>query len=555
MSHTDKHIIELSFTSDISYQDPLHEITLDVVFSFEKNTWRVDAFWDGGSLWRVRFAPKEVGTYTYRTQCSDTTNSSLHNVVGDFQIEADDISPYPTPDLHIDKKTDTLQTAKGKPFFWLADTWWMALSDRLAFDDFKRLVQDRKAKGFNVVLLVAGLYPDMDSFDPRAKNKDGWVWQEDYKTINPLFFHDADKKITYLLSEGITPCIVGAWGYYLLKMSQDKMQKHWEYLIARWGAYPVVWCAAGEATMPYYLSTTPHEDTQQQKKGWSEIVQFIKQKDPFHRPLTIHPTEIGKEQITQANLLDFDLIQASHNGYESVAKGIKLLEKSHQIKPKMPTIMGEINYEGIIHETSAEVQRLSFWSAVLHGSCGFTYGANGIWQVNTKTKPFGASPHGGCWGDTPWESAMQLAGAREIGLAKELLETLPWHQLQPKPHWISPQNNPLTKETPRIAGIEEKLRIVYFYGPLYPWSTPHYTLLHLEAHITYEAYFFNPRIGEKKALGTVTATKQGAWDIPPLPTFEDWVLILEAIFSSKTPHKSTSTLQKLYRKLKKIISS
>ena len=25
------------------------------------------------------------------------------------------------------------------------------------------------------------------------------------------------------------------------------LKKHWRYLIARYGAYPVIWCAAGEA--------------------------------------------------------------------------------------------------------------------------------------------------------------------------------------------------------------------------------------------------------------------------------------------------------------------
>ena len=45
------------------------------------------------------------------------------------------------------------------------------------------------------------------------------------------------------------------------------MKKHWRYLIARWGAYPVVWCLAGEGTMPYYLSKTPKEDADTQKHG------------------------------------------------------------------------------------------------------------------------------------------------------------------------------------------------------------------------------------------------------------------------------------------------
>jgi len=43
-------------------------------------------------------------------------------------------------------------------------------------------------------------------------------------------------------------------------MGIEKMKKHWRYLIARYGAYPVVWCLAGEGIMPYYLSTNREKD-------------------------------------------------------------------------------------------------------------------------------------------------------------------------------------------------------------------------------------------------------------------------------------------------------
>ena len=50
----------------------------------------------------------------------------------------------------------------------------------------------------------------------------------------------------------------------------------------------------------------------------------------------------------------------------------------------MPVIDGEVCYEGIGEACRQEVQRLMFWACVLNGACGHTYGANGIWQVNTR---------------------------------------------------------------------------------------------------------------------------------------------------------------------------
>ena len=522
-------VAEWDYLSHVHYADPFNDVRLDIIISNDKQTWKVPAFWRGKERWSVRFSAPEPGVYSVRSLCSDKENTSLHNIIHTLHIEPSETGTHKALTISSDK--NILQYDNGDPFLWLGDTWWMGLSDRLHYpEEFHVLSQDRREKGFNVILLVAGLYPDMDAFDARAANQSGFVWEEGFTRINPAFFDEADARISHLVSEGFIPCIVGAWGYYLLKMGKEKMCRHWEYLIARWGAYPVVWCAAGEAAMPYYLSETPEQDKAKQIKGWTEIVRFIRERDPFRRPVTIHPTEVGRDQITQPELLDFELLQAGHNGYKSIFWGAKLLHQAIQRTPKMPVVMGEINYEGIIHDTGAEMQRFAFWSSLLGGAVGFTYGANGIWQVNTPKIPFGSSPHGGCWGNTPWQEAMKLPGSRQIGLAKALLETLPWEQMQPRPDWITPSGSHAERETPYIAGIGELLRIVYFYGPVYPWSR-RYTLLALEAHIAYEAYFWDPRTAQRYPLGMVTATVEGAWDIPPLPTFEDWVLVLQARFA------------------------
>ena len=74
--------------------------------------------------------------------------------------------------------------------------------------------------------------------------------------INPAYFDAADLRIQYLVEKGLVPCIVGCWGYHLPMYGEPAMKKHWRNLVARWGAYPVIWCLAGEGSMPYYLSKT-----------------------------------------------------------------------------------------------------------------------------------------------------------------------------------------------------------------------------------------------------------------------------------------------------------
>ena len=75
---------------------------------------------------------------------------------------------------------------ENDPFFWLGDTWWMGLTKRLRWpEDFEALTNDRVQKGFTVVQIVAGLYPDMPSFDERGFNEAGSAWDKDFSRINP----------------------------------------------------------------------------------------------------------------------------------------------------------------------------------------------------------------------------------------------------------------------------------------------------------------------------------------------------------------------------------
>src|SRR5438093_4264880 len=91
----------------------------------------------------------------------------------------------------------------------------------------------------------------------------------------------------------------------------------------------------------------------------------------------------------------------------------------------------------------AEIPRLMFWASVMCGAAGHTYGANGIWQCNRPGQPHGASPHGGSYGQIPWNQAMNLPGSRQVGLAKAFLLQYPWHRFEPHPEWAVSRSQPL----------------------------------------------------------------------------------------------------------------
>ncbi|PYK01770.1 MAG: alpha-L-rhamnosidase [Verrucomicrobia bacterium] len=412
-------MIELTFASTKTYADPFNDVDLDVSFTApDGRTVRVPAFWAGEQTWKARYASSKIGRHRYRTECSDKTNRSLHSLASVIEV-----NPYTGDNpfyLHgpigvaADKKH--FEHADGKPFLWLADTWWMGLCQRLSWpDDFKTLTADRVEKGFNVVQIVAGLYPDMPAFDGRGANEAGFPWTTNYSRVNPNYFDAADRRIAWLVESGIAPCIVGAWGYHLPWLGVEPMKKHWRYLVARYGAYPVFWCVAGEGLMPYYLSHTKSEDAAFQKKGWTEVAAYLRGIDPFHHPISIHPTDMARRQLEDAGLLDFDMLQTGHSDRASIPNTINLVRASRAAAPPMPTINAEVCYEGILDTCFDDLQRFMVWSCLLSGTAGHTYGANGIWQVNRRDAAYGKSPHGGNWGNTSWDDAMRLPGSRQVG--------------------------------------------------------------------------------------------------------------------------------------------
>lgn len=550
-------LLQWEYHSHKTYADPFNEIVLNVqLTSPSGKTYTIPTFWMGEERWAVRFMPEETGLHILITVCSDTQNSALHAVEDEILVtQGEQAAP---PQLKVSADKTYLVTKDDTPFFWLSDTWWMALSKRLTFSkDFKRLTNKRKEQGFNVIMLVAGLFPDMDSFDTRCVNEAGLPWIANsagkYDRINPAYFDEADKRIAHLIDEGLIPCILGSWGYYLLQMGEEKMQQHWRYIIARWGAYPVVWCIAGEATMPYYLSQNRREESQVLKKGWTRMAKYIRSIEPYGRLLTIHPTEIGRKQLNDESLIDFNLLQASHHGYGSVSKSISLLHKESS-NASMPSIMSEVNYEGILQDTHAAVQRLTFWSAILSGSKGYGYGANGIWQVNTPTQAFGASPHGAVWGDTPWQESLLYEGAKQIGYAKIFLSTYPWEALTPMQHLLEPHHTIEDPKVPRCAGVEDTLRILYFYGMVYPDQAP-YKLKGLDPQKFYHTLWWNPRTGVQKKENELTDIDESATPLPNPPTLEDWVMVIQAQQTQENLNASKDTrtlLQTLKIKIKKL---
>ena len=474
---------EWAYTSGMRYSDPFNDVQLDILITRPDGSEQVvPAFWAGEQTWRVRYSSTQVGTHHFRTRCSDTNNSDLHGREGTLEVtpyEGDNPLLQHGP-LQVASNRRYLEHLDGTPFFWLGDTWWMGLCKRLKWpEDFQELTADRVAKGFSLIQIVAGLYPAMDPFDERGANEAGFPWDREYTHINPAYFDMADLRVAHLVRSGLVPCIVGCWGYFIDFAGADVLKKHWRYLIARYGAYPVVWCAAGEAVMPFYRTPKFLEmmnaRTEKQDRNawhdpekaviWSDIMRTIRAMDPYHHPLTIHPTTYGHDQVDDPTTMDIHWLQTGSMGYRTLTPTIDILEQALAAEPKMPTIDSEVNYESEAETNREETQRFLFWSCLLTGAAGHTYGANGIWQVNTREQPFGLiNPLGVAWADIPWDEAYKLPGSGQLGIGKRLLERYPWWQFEAHPEWVEPHQSPENRISCYAAGIPGRIRVIYIPG-------------------------------------------------------------------------------------------
>lgn len=544
--------VELTFTAQRQHADPFHDVTLDLVFVDPKGvTRKVPAFWAGNNLWKARYAAAEIGTHRWQSECSDGQDNGLQGQQGEVEITPyrGDNPLFQHGPIRVAADRRHLEHADGTPFFWLGDTWWMGLCLRLRWpDEFQQLAANRKELGFNVVQLVAGLYPDQPAFDPRGANEAGFPWEHDYARIRPEYFDAADRRLRHLVDEGIVPCIVGAWGYYMPWMGEVRLKLHWRYLIARYGAWPVVWCAAGEANLPWYLAEGFPYDDQATARRWCDVMRYIRAVDPWQRLLTVHPTAVNaytaRHVVDEASLLDFDFLQTPHDGPGLSVERItgRTVVESRAAEPVMPVINGEASYENLLDRIPAAKPRAMFWLCMMNGAAGHTYGANGIWQMNRKGQPHGPSPTATSpptgYGTIAWDEAMHLPAGRQIAAGKQWLSQLPWWTFAPHYTWagwaepapavagdapIAARGGPGEEVAPCGIGTDQGPRVFYMF------HSRAVALRQLEPGRVYRLTHFDPVEGTTSDGGIQTPGQRGDITVAAPDHGHDWVLLLQPV--------------------------
>jgi len=507
-------IVEIAFESGRDYADPCRDVRLDVTFTQGERRIARPAFWDGGNVWKVRFAPPAVGTWQYATACSDADNPALHGRTGRVRcVSYTGKNPlYRHGFLRVSDDRRRLSHADGTPFFWLGDTHWMGI-ERESVDTcdhpdhrggpcpyggtFQHIVQDRKAKGFNVYQT----YPRTQ--DPR-------YWTDGDDQLNPAAFGETfDVMMDYLAEEGFV--IALGLGHHSAPKSValDDLKLFARYIVARYGAHPVVWITSQESDM--FEDTAP---------AWKAVAAEIARLDGYPQPLSYHQKWGPHTTWWNEPWHQWGCTQGGH-------KHVGLRSKDDyrtfwDFRPTRPWLEAEHMYEGLTagggphSDTDA---RQAAWKSILCGSFGYTYGGAGIWLLGRNAEEIVGSR----WLDLVWFDGLDLPGATQMGHLKRFFLALDdWHRLTPR--WSDPAWGKWAHDEETIvASVDHRVFVVYFYAD----DTATGTLAGLDGARTYAACWFDPREGTRTPIGESIHPADGTWAVPKRPDARDWVLLVE----------------------------
>ena len=482
----------------------------------------------------MRFRTTASGTYAI---------TNLEGMpIGTVEIEAGS-TEAPAP--YLSRNGRRLLDQTGKPFLWMADTWWYALCDRLESSELAALAAQRRGQGYSVVQVVAGLLPEIYAHDPLGDLAGVWPWTSGFGDLDPRWWDAADDRIATIVSAGLIPAIVGAWSYYMVDMGRERLEHHWREIVARWSALPVVWCIAGEAGLPYYEEiSSPTIDVQVKEltSEWSKVIPMVRRIDPYLNLRTIHPCpafeHYSSTDLLEGKVADLDLIwlQTGHADRSAISSSLDAIDREVAADHGLPVVNSEVCYEGIAAGSYSTLQRFLFWSHILSGAAGHSYGAQGIWAFRRAQDP---NP-GIAWGDTTWQEASILPGARQLGAAADYLRSFDWYNLEPAQDVLTVHATPERREFPYAARSENRV-VAYF---------PAASLLPLDIGISLDMgvtsvrdlapgqwtfTWWNPRAAVEFESWDVVIDSSGeqllssSRDSGSIPSMEDWVFVATRI--------------------------
>ena len=479
---------------------------------------RRDAFPFGSGELAIRFAPTAVGEWIVQLECPSVPE--LDGAIDHFEtVAATGDGALSHGFLKVTPGASYLEHADGTPFLWLGDTHWRFTSE--SWDEsnkpgwtsqFRGTVDRRTAQGYSVY------QANLMLFDWGAEHSRYFIGDSD--DLDLEFLHEVvDPRVAYVADSGLVIALGLGW-HQAVDGRLERIEKFARHIVARYGAYPIVWTLGGE--VPGYEP----ELKQSRLDRWRRIAEIVRAADGYRHPMTAHSTNERPLPAYYADepWFDFALNQHGHGDLDLSPIHYSDFFNAH---PGIPMVEGETLYEAL---TSVEavgrrtvddtMVRQAAYRAMQSGCCGFSYGAQGGWNGAWEKGSFDD-----VWGNRAWYEGIDLPGGEQLRHLRGFYERLPWHELQPTADCFEPGDplnaafyQPLaTADATRaivVVYFDERYRTTGMGGSLRGLAAPSYTLS-----------WFDPRSGQRSIIDPGRDTQSGTLAVPDPPEMRDWLLV------------------------------
>ncbi|MBU1822874.1 MAG: DUF5060 domain-containing protein, partial [Bacteroidetes bacterium] len=305
--------------------NPFVETTLTAEFKQGNITVKVNGFYDGEGVYKVRFMPETTGQWSYITSSNKKELNSKKGSIEVRQSSRENKGPV------VVKNQYHFGYADGTPYVPVGTTCyaWLHQSEQMQ----QQTLQTLKASPYNKLRMT--IFPKYYEFNraepplyPFEKKGDG-SW--DFTRLNPAFFRKIEARIQDLQALNIEADLIlfhpydkGHWGFD--QMPVEANLHYLRYVLARFSAYRNVW-----------WSMANEYDLMNHKKpaDWESYFQLIQENDPYRHLTSIHNGNINV-------LYDHSKPYITHVSVQSP----NLKEAGAWRKFGKPVINDECEYEG-----------------------------------------------------------------------------------------------------------------------------------------------------------------------------------------------------------------
>lgn len=396
--------------------------------------------------------------------------------------------------------------ADGQPFLVQGDAAWSIIAN-LTLEDAVRYLDDRRAKGFNTILV--NLVEHLFSKDPPRDlaGHEPFTTPRDLGTPNDAYFDAAERVLEAAAERGflviLTPAFLGyrlerpgvpphqeGWYGEVVASGPDGCRRYGEYIGTRYRHFAnLMWAIGGDW----------HPD--EARAGLDALALGLRSAG-VRNLITAqpHPETSPVDVFAGSDWLDVNVTYT----YGIVHQ--ELLRDWHR-DPVWPFFLIESTYEAEHNASDLQIRRQAWWS-VLCGGNGHVMGNHPIWLF---------------WDG--WQEALEWPASIAMARWGAFFRGLPWAELAP-----DEQMQVLTAGLGEARGLDRAACAVATDRQLAVIYTPAHRPLEIQlgalAADQVRVEWFEPATGRRQPGGVLVADGS-AWLTPPFP--EDAALVLEGV--------------------------